>query len=126
MKKRPDDAEIVDKVELTHYKHTHYAEIIVNLSLFKLIRVTHEERLSNLMVLLNEKALEVCNFQKKWSSVKMTSENVTVVLPKIALFCENHEKNDCLFQNKSWPIISSFVHNDPFYVKIIKKNLFSM
>ena len=92
MKKRPDDAEIVVKVELTHYKHTHHAEIIVNLSLFKLIRVTHDERLSNLMVLLNEKGLEACNFQKRWSSVKMTSENLTIVLPKIALFCENHEK----------------------------------
>ena len=89
MKKRPDAAEIIVKVELKYHKHTYRAEVIANRSLFKLIRVTHEERLSNLTVLLNVQALEVCNFQEKWSSVK---ENVTIVLPKMAQFCKNHEK----------------------------------
>ena len=89
MKKRPDAAEIIVKVELKYYKHTYRAEVIANPSLFKLIRVTYEERLSYLTVLLNVQALEVCNFQKKWSSIK---EKVTIVLPNMAQFCKNHEK----------------------------------
>ena len=57
MKKRQDAAEIIIKVELTYYKHA-------------LIRVTHKERLSNLMVLLNGQALGVCNFQSGQVSSK--------------------------------------------------------
>ena len=70
MKKHPDAAEIITKVELTFYKQTHCAEVIANSSLFKLIRVTHEERLSNLMMLLNVQALDVCNFLKNHTHVK--------------------------------------------------------
>ena len=64
MKKRPDDAEIIVIVDLTYYKQASCAEVIANLSLFKLIRVTQEERLRNLMLLLNRQATEVRNFQK--------------------------------------------------------------
>ena len=63
LKKHPDRSEIIVKVELTYYKHTHRAEVIANPSLFKLIKVTHEDRLSNLMVLLNDQPLQVCSSQ---------------------------------------------------------------
>ena len=59
MKRHHDTVETILKVELAYYKHTHRVEVIANPSLFKLIKVTHEERLSNLLVLLNQQALEV-------------------------------------------------------------------
>ena len=59
MKRHHDTIETVVKVELAYCKHIYRAEDIANLSLFKLIKVTHEERLSNLLVLLNQQALEV-------------------------------------------------------------------
>ena len=59
MKRHYDTVETVVKVELAYYKHTHSAEVIANPSLFKLIKVTHEERLGNLLALLNQQALEV-------------------------------------------------------------------
>ena len=39
--------------ELTYYKHTHHSENIADPSLFKLNKISHEERLSNLCILLN-------------------------------------------------------------------------
>ena len=59
MKRHHDTVETVVKVELAYYKHTHRAEVIANPSLLKLIKVTHEERLSNLLVLRNQQALDV-------------------------------------------------------------------
>ena len=44
MKRHHDMFETIVKVELAYYKHTHRAGVIANPSLFKLIRVTHEER----------------------------------------------------------------------------------
>ena len=55
-RKHHDKVETIIKIELAFYNHTHCAEVIANLSLFKL---THEERLTNLMVLMNQQALEV-------------------------------------------------------------------
>ena len=63
MKRHHDEVETVVKTELTYYKHAHRAEVIASPSLFKLIRVSHEERLSNLMVLLSQQALEVSRIQ---------------------------------------------------------------
>ena len=59
LKRHHDEAETVVKTELAYYKHTHRQEVTANPSLFALIKVTHEERLSNLMVLLNHQILEV-------------------------------------------------------------------
>ena len=59
LRRHHDNAETVVKTELAYYKHTHRQEVITNPTLFALIRVTHEERLSNLMVLLNQQILEV-------------------------------------------------------------------
>ena len=47
------------KSELTYYKHTHRTEVIANPRLFKLTKITHEERLSNLLVILDQNSLEV-------------------------------------------------------------------
>ena len=70
MKRHHDKVETVVKTELSYYKHTHRAEVIASPSLFKLIRVTHEERLSNLMVVLNEQALEVSRIPKNSDALK--------------------------------------------------------
>ena len=69
LKKHHDKAETVVKTELAYYKHTHRPEVVVNPSLFKLIRVTHEERLSNLMVLLNQQTLEVYTAHSPYTSL---------------------------------------------------------
>lgn len=53
LKRHPEAVENIVEVELTYYKHTHRTEVIANPSLFKLIKISHEERLSNLFVLLN-------------------------------------------------------------------------
>ena len=49
----PDMVEKIVKTELTYYKHTHRSEVIASPHLFKLIKVSHEERLSNFCILLN-------------------------------------------------------------------------
>ena len=62
------------KTELTYYKHTHRSDVITNSPLFKLIRVTHEERLNNLMILLNQQAVQISRIPKKvtlWTSFVM-------------------------------------------------------
>ena len=58
LQKNKEKAETLVKTELAFYKHTHRREVITNPSLFRLIRVTHEERLSNLMILLSDQTLE--------------------------------------------------------------------
>ena len=85
MKRHHDKVETVVKTELTYYKHTHRAEVIASPSLFKLIRVSHEERLSSLMVLLSQQALEVSRIPKNSDALKFlrsndqhTSENTEV------------------------------------------------
>ena len=65
MKRHYDKVETVVKTELTYYKHTHRSEVITNSPLFKLIRVTHEERLNNLMILLNQQAVQISRIPKK-------------------------------------------------------------
>ena len=52
------------KTELTYYKHTHRSDVITNSPLFKLIRVTHDERLNNLMILLNQQAVQISRIPK--------------------------------------------------------------
>lgn len=57
------------------YKHTHLIEVNAYLSLFRFSKVTHEERLRNLMVLLNGQGLEVCNFRKRVVECKREHDN---------------------------------------------------
>ena len=48
----PDKMEQIVKTELTFYRNTHKAEVIATCSLFKLNKISHEDRLTNLCVLL--------------------------------------------------------------------------
>ena len=52
----PDTAEKIIKTELGYYRHTHThkSDMIARPELFKLIRITHEERLENLFILLSD------------------------------------------------------------------------
>ena len=50
----PDTAEKIIKTELGYYRHTHKSDMIARPELFKLIRITHEERLENLFILLSD------------------------------------------------------------------------
>ena len=54
-----DKSETIVKNELAYYKHTHRAEVIASPRLYRLIKISHEERLSNLMVILSQQAIEV-------------------------------------------------------------------
>ena len=65
-----DKAETVVRTELAFYKHTHRPEVVANPSLFKLFRISHEERLSNYMILLLGQILELSgNFLSVLSAV---------------------------------------------------------
>ena len=50
---RPQIQEQIVRTELAYYRDTHRADVIANPDLFKLNKVTHEERLINICVLLN-------------------------------------------------------------------------
>ena len=57
IQKKPDIAEHIIRVELAYYRDTHKADVISTPELFRLNKVTHEERLTNLSVLLSGKSL---------------------------------------------------------------------
>ena len=70
VEKHHDKAGTVVRTELAFYKHTHRPKVVVNPSLFKLLRISHEERLSNHMILLHGQILEVSgNFLSVLSAV---------------------------------------------------------
>ena len=52
LKKKSSNAEEIIKTELTYYRNTHRAEGIGPPSLFKINKITHKERLTNLCILL--------------------------------------------------------------------------
>ena len=52
LSEKPDMMEQIVRTELTYYRNTHKAEVIASPSLFKLNKISHEERLTNLCVLL--------------------------------------------------------------------------
>ena len=52
LKKRATNAEEIVKTELTYYRNTHRSEVVASPLLFKLNKVSHEERLTNLCILL--------------------------------------------------------------------------
>ena len=53
---KPDKIEQIVRVELSYYRDTHKSDVIANAHLFKLNKVTHEERLANLSILLSDKS----------------------------------------------------------------------
>jgi len=55
--KHPDETGKIVKTELTYYKDSHHSEVIATPSLFKLNKISHEERLSNLCIFLNGQSI---------------------------------------------------------------------
>ena len=49
---KPDMGEQIVRRELSYYRNTHKSDVIASPTLFKLNKITHEERLTNLCVLL--------------------------------------------------------------------------
>lgn len=59
LQKHGDIAEKVVRTEVSYYRDTHKAEILYQPHLFKVNRITHEERLINLCVLLSQNGKKV-------------------------------------------------------------------
>ena len=55
---KPDKIEQIVRTEFSYYRDTHKSDVIANAHLFKLNKVTHEERLANLSILLSDKSTE--------------------------------------------------------------------
>ena len=51
---KPDIQERIVKVELTYYRTTHKTDMLSRPDLFRLNKITHEERLENLLILLSD------------------------------------------------------------------------
>ena len=51
---KPDIRERIVKVELTYYRTTHETDMLSHPDLFRLNKITHEERLENLLILLSD------------------------------------------------------------------------
>ena len=63
------------KTELTYYKHTHHSENIAAPSLFKLNKISHEERLSNLCILLNGQSTLFTTLPKNKDALQVLQNN---------------------------------------------------
>ena len=50
----PDKMETVVKTELSYYKHTHAANVTARPELFRLRKISHEEKLENLCIFLED------------------------------------------------------------------------
>ena len=61
LKEKPDKIEQIVRTELAYYRNTHKSDVITSPSLFKLNKISHEERFTNFCVLLggisNEKSI---------------------------------------------------------------------
>ena len=51
---KPDIQERIVKVELTYYRTTHKTDMLSRPDLFRLNKITHKERLENLLILLSD------------------------------------------------------------------------
>lgn len=54
LENRSDMQEKIVKVELTYYRYTHKPDVIARLDLHRLNKISHEERLENLLVILTD------------------------------------------------------------------------
>ena len=59
LEKRHEIQEQIVWAELAYYHDTHKSDVMSNPGLFKLNKVTHEERLTNMCILLNDSSLTV-------------------------------------------------------------------
>ena len=73
----PDSVEKIVKTELTYYKHTHHSENIAAPSLFKLNKISHEERLSNLCILLNGQSTSFTTLKGALQVIQNNNQNQT-------------------------------------------------
>ena len=93
----PDSVEKIVKTELTYYKHTvHCSENIAASSLFKLNKISHEEKLSNLCILLNvfttlKGALQVIQNNHQNQTTNSIDDELTIDIgqPCVTLWREN-------------------------------------
>ena len=79
--RNPDMVEKIVKTELTYYKHTHRNEVIASPHLFKLIKVSHEERLSNFCILLNGQSTTFKNLPKNKDALLILQKESNNELP---------------------------------------------
>ena len=70
-----DSVDKIVKTELTYYKHTHCSENIAAPSLFKLNKISHEERLSNLCILLNGQSTSFTTLPKNKDELQVVQNN---------------------------------------------------
>ena len=74
LKGKPNAEEIV-KTELTYYRNTHRSEVIASPNLFKLNKVSHEERLTNLCILLGGMSNTVTRLPDNRDALSALREN---------------------------------------------------
>ena len=60
---KPGKREQTVKTELTFYRNTHKSDMKAHPDLFKLNKISHEERLENLLVLLSDEDIVVVLWQ---------------------------------------------------------------
>ena len=58
LENRSDMQEKIVKVELTYYKYTHKPDVIARPDLYHLNKISHEERLENLLVILTDTVIQ--------------------------------------------------------------------
>ena len=56
IKSRPDQEEFIVKTELAYFAHTHKTDKIQRPELYRQNKITHEEKVENLLVLLTDDA----------------------------------------------------------------------
>ena len=61
LRSNPDNDERIVRTELAFYKHSHSVDVAARPELFKLVRVSHTERLENLCVLLSDDSHKTSN-----------------------------------------------------------------
>ena len=88
----PSIQEKIVKVEVTYYRHTHKPEAIARADMFKLNKITHEERLENFLILLldvdNAKNVQdVLNATKATLIEKVTTNTIQYVSEFKACIC---------------------------------------
>ena len=70
-----DSVDKIVKTKLTYYKHIHCSENTAAPSLFKLNKISHEERLSNLCILLNGHSTSFTTLPKNKDALQVLQNN---------------------------------------------------
>ena len=70
-----DSVDKIVKTELTYYKHIHCSENTAAPSLFKLNKISHEERLGNLCILLHGHSTSFTTLPKNKDALQVLQNN---------------------------------------------------